>query len=125
MSERFGYYHTGIFLNNETGQYAILQATNSAGGKKMLDREHRLEIGENSIVGYVAQNSRPRIALDVGLDAVYFNNPDLPGTRSEMALPLVVGGQILGALDVQSTESQAFSEEDSSTLQILAEQHLA
>jgi GAF domain-containing protein len=73
-------------------------------------------------VGYVTQNAKARIALDVGTDAVYFDNPDLPKTRSEMALPLVIGGQVLGALDVQSTESQAFSEEDISTLQILAEQ---
>ena len=88
----------------------------------MLDKNHQLKIGETGIVGYVTENVKARIALDVGKDAVYFNNPDLPETRSEMALPLVVGGQILGALDVQSTESQAFSEEDVATLQILAEQ---
>jgi GAF domain-containing protein len=88
----------------------------------MLERQHRLKIGETGIVGYVTANSKARIALDVGKDAEYFNNPDLPLTRSEVALPLVVGGQILGALDVQSVEPQAFTEEDSSTLQILAEQ---
>jgi GAF domain-containing protein len=86
----------------------------------MLERKHQLKVGETGIVGYVTGYAKARIALDVGQDAVYFDNPDLPATRSEMALPLVVGGQILGALDVQSTESQAFSEEDSATLQILA-----
>jgi GAF domain-containing protein len=122
IHENFGYYHVGIFLLDEHREYAVLSATNSEGGYRMLEKKHQLKIGETGIVGYVTQNAKARIALDVGKDAVYFNNPDLPQTHSEMALPLVIGGQILGALDVQSTESQAFSEEDISTLQILAEQ---
>lgn len=122
ISENFGYYHAGIFLLDEHKEYAILTATNSEGGQRMLEKKHQLKIGETGIVGYVTQNAKARIALDVGNDAVYFDNPDLPNTRSEMALPLVVGGQILGALDVQSIVSQAFSEQDVATLQILAEQ---
>lgn len=122
INENFNYYHVGIFLLDERKQYAVLTATNSEGGRQMLERGHQLKVGETGIVGYVAQNVQPRIALDVGEDAVYFNNPDLPKTRSEMALPLVASGQVLGVLDVQSTESRAFSEDDISTLQILAEQ---
>jgi GAF domain-containing protein len=122
IHENFGFYHVGIFLLDEHKEYAVLSAANSEGGHRMLEKKHQLKVGETGIVGYVAQNARARIALDVGKDAVYFDNPDLPQTRSEMALPLIVGGQVLGALDVQSTEPQAFSEEDISTLQILAEQ---
>ncbi|MBC7878443.1 MAG: GAF domain-containing protein [Anaerolineales bacterium] len=122
IHERFGYYHIGIFLLDDRKQYAILTAANSEGGRRMLERKHQLKVGETGIVGYVIEYAKARIALDVGKDAVYFDNPDLPETRSEMALPLVAGGQILGALDVQSTESQAFSDEDSAILQILAEQ---
>jgi GAF domain-containing protein/HAMP domain-containing protein len=122
INENFGFYHIGIFLLDERKQYAVLAATNSEGGRVMLERGHQLKVGETGIVGYVAQNIQPRIALDVGEDAVYFNNPDLPKTRSEMALPLVASGQVLGVLDVQSTEPRAFSEDDVSTLQILAEQ---
>lgn len=122
INENFGYYHAGIFLLDEHKEYAVLSAANSEGGQVMLRRKHQLKVGGTSIVGYVTENRKARIALDVGADAVYFDNPDLPKTRSEMALPLVVGGQILGALDVQSTEPQAFSEEDIATLQILAEQ---
>ena len=117
----FGYYHVGIFLLDQKQEYAVLIATNSEGGRKMLGKNHRLKAGETGIVGYVASTGQARIALDVGQDAVYFDNPDLPNTRSEMALPLVAGAQILGALDVQSTESQAFTEEDISTLQTLAD----
>jgi len=122
IHENFGYYHVGIFLLDERRQFAVLTAANSDGGKRMLERGHQLKIGETGIVGYVAESLKARIALDVGADAVFFNNPDLPATRSEMALPLVVGGQVLGVLDVQSTEPNAFSEEDIATLQILAEQ---
>jgi GAF domain-containing protein/HAMP domain-containing protein len=122
VSERFNFYHTGIFLVDDTNQYAVLQAANSTGGKSMLERGHKLEVGGSGIVGYVAQSGSPRISLDVGQDAVYFNNPDLPNTRSEMALPLKVHDRIVGVLDVQSERPGAFTENDANTLSILADQ---
>lgn len=122
IHQRFGYYHIGIFLLDERKEYAVLAASNSEGGQRMLARKHRLKIEETSLVGYAVKNAQARIALDVGKDAVFFNNPDLPQTRSEVALPLAAGGQILGALDIQSAEPQAFTEEDVAALQILAEQ---
>ena len=122
IHENFGFYHVGIFLLDDRKEYAELTATNSQGGQRMLERKHRLRIDETSIVGFTIKNATARIALDVGQDSVFFDNPDLPLTRSEIALPLVTSGQILGALDVQSMEPQAFSEDDISTLQILADQ---
>lgn len=122
ISERFDFYHVGIFLLDPAGENAMLRAANSAGGKKMLERGHVLAVGSRSIVGYVTQHREPRIALDVGRDATFFDNPDLPQTRSEMALPLVAAGRLLGALDVQSTESAAFTQEDAEVLQVLADQ---
>lgn len=122
VSERFGFYHTGIFLVDETKQYAVLKAANSEGGRNMLKRGHKLEVGASGIVGYVTKNGTSRIALDVGLDAVYFDNPDLSGTRSEMALPLKIRDNIIGALDVQSENPGAFTDEDANILSILADQ---
>ena len=122
VSERFNFYHVGIFFIDDTRTYAYLQATNSQGGRQMLERGHRLEVGQTGIVGNVAASGKPRIALDVGTDAVFFNNPDLPDTRSEMALPLIARGQIIGVLDVQSTQPGAFTENDTNTLSILADQ---
>jgi GAF domain-containing protein/HAMP domain-containing protein len=122
VSEKFNHYHTGIFLLELGGRFAILQAANSEGGRRMLQHGHRLEVGQTGIVGYVAQTGQPRIALDVGADAVFFNNPDLPDTRSEIALPLNVRGETIGVLDVQSTEQGVFSEDDLNTLTILADQ---
>ncbi len=122
VSERFGFYHVGIFLSDDLNQYAVLRASNSPGGKHMIARGHKLPIGQVGIVGHVASTSQPRIALNVGEDAVYFNNPDLPETRSEMALPMTVASKIIGVLDVQSLEPSAFTNEDVSTLSILADQ---
>ncbi len=122
VSERFGFYHAGIFLIDNTNQFAILQAASSIGGKAMLKHGHKLEVGESGIVGYVAQSGLPRITLDVGQDAVYFNNPDLPNTRSEMALPLKIRERIIGVLDVQSEKPGAFTENDTNTLSVLADQ---
>jgi GAF domain-containing protein/HAMP domain-containing protein len=122
VSSRFGFYHTGIFLIDENREFAILRATNSEGGRRMLTRQHKLRVGQIGIVGYVTGNGKPRIATDVGQDAIFFNNPDLPLTRSEMALPLIGGGQVIGALDVQSTESNAFSQEDIELFATLADQ---
>ncbi len=121
-SEQFGFYHTGIFLLDEAGQYAVLKAANSQGGKRMLNRGHRLRLDTKSIVGFVTSRGEPRIALDVGADTVYFNNPDLPETRSEIALPLRISGRVIGALDVQSVQTHAFTEEDIFVLSTLADQ---
>lgn len=122
VSERFGFYHTGIFLVDASREWAELQAASSEGGQRMLERGHRLRVGMEGIVGYVTGRGESRIALDVGEDAVHFDNPDLGETRSEMALPLKARGDTIGALDVQSQEAGAFSAEDVAVLQTLADQ---
>ena len=122
ISEKFGYYHAGIFLLDDKEEYAILQATSSDGGKKMLERGHQLRVGSEGIVGATAAEKRPHIALDVGFDAVFFNNPDLPETHSEMALPLLSQNKVVGVLDVQSTEVKAFNQQDVEIFQTLANQ---
>ncbi len=122
ISERFGFYHAGIFLLDPTGEWAVLQAASSRGGHHMLNQGHRLKVGETGTVGYVTAKGKPRIALDVGADAVFFDNPDLPETRSAITLPLQARGEIIGALDVQSREPSAFTDEDAAVLQVLADQ---
>ena len=122
ISERFEFYHTGIFLLDEAREWAVLRAASSEGGQRMLARGHRLRVGEQGIVGYVSGSGRARVALDVDEDVVWVKNPDLPETRSEMALPLIVGQEVIGVLDVQSQAAEAFSSEDVATLHILADQ---
>ena len=122
ISSRFGFYHVGVFLLDPRREYAVLSAANSDGGKRMLARQHKLRVGETGIVGFVTHAGKPRIALNTGEDVVFFNNPDLPDTRSEMALPLVVENVVIGALDVQSTEANAFNQEDVNILTTLADE---
>jgi GAF domain-containing protein len=122
ISHDLGFYHVGIFLLDENREYALLRAANSEGGKRMLERGHRLRVGQQGIVGYAAARGAARIALDVGADAVFFNNPDLPQTHSEVALPLTFGSEVIGVLDIQSTETNAFSQEDIEIFTILANQ---
>jgi GAF domain-containing protein len=117
----FGFYHVGIFLVDRQKEFAILQAANSEGGRRMLARGHQLRLG-TGVVGYAALTGTPRIALDVGKDAVFFNNPDLPETRSEVALPLKARDETIGILDVQSREAEAFSNNDLLILTTLANQ---
>lgn len=122
ISEQFNTYHTGIFLLDKEREFAVLRASNSMGGQKMLERGHKLQVGQTGIVGFVTATGRARIALDVGTDAAYFDNPDLPDTRSEIALPLRYSGQVIGALDVQSLDANAFGQDDIEALTTLADQ---
>lgn len=122
ICDEFGFYYAGVFLVDEPTQYAVLKAGRGEAGKAMLREGHKLAIGGNSMIGASIANKRGRIALDVGAEAVFFENPHLPKTRSEMALPLVIGDEAIGALTVQSTEEAAFHEEDIDALQTMADQ---
>jgi len=120
--ERFDLYYAGLFLVDEAGQWALLRAGTGEAGREMLKREHKLEVGGASMIGWCIANKQARIALDVGEEAVRFKNPLLPKTRSELALPLVSRDKPIGALTIQSSQEAAFSEEDIAALQTMADQ---
>ena len=122
ICDEFGFYYAGVFLIDDTGQWAVLRAGRGAAGAAMIAESHKLAVGGNSMIGAATGLREARIALDVGEEAVFFKNPHLPRTRSEMALPLVVGDEVIGALTVQSEEEAAFTQEDISTLQNMADQ---
>jgi GAF domain-containing protein/HAMP domain-containing protein len=122
ITERFGYYYAAIFRVDTTGRWAeLIDATGSV-GKTLKAQSHRLEIGGRSMVGNAISKHEARIALDVGAEPVRFDNPLLPQTRSEIALPLIVGDRVIGAMDVQSTQETAFDQENINTLQGMANQ---
>ncbi len=122
IRDRFGFYHVGIFLLDETGEWAVLREATGEAGAQMKAQGHRLAVDGTSMVGWTALHREPRIAWDVGKDAVRFAHPLLPRTRSEMTLPLMVGGRVLGVLNVQSEEEAAFDQDDMRTLQSMADQ---
>jgi len=120
--DRFNFYHTGLFLIDSDREFAVLRASPTEAGRKMLESGHKLRLGQAGIVGYVAATGIPRIALDTGHDSAYFNNPFLPNTRSEIAIPLKLDDKVIGVLDVQSTQPEAFTQDDISILQTMADQ---
>ena len=122
ISDQLGYYHVAIFLLDEQRQYAILRSANTDGGLRMLARGFKLPVGQLGIVNSVAQTGLPRIALNANENKIFFNNPDLAQSQSELALPLKSGDEIIGVLDIQSTEPNDFTEDDVSILSILADQ---
>ena len=122
IRERFGLYYVGLFLVDERREYGWLRAGTGEAGQHMLAHGHKLALDETSMIGWSVQNAQARIALDVGEEAVRFNNPWLPGTRSEMALPLIARGEVIGALSVQSSQPRAFNEADITVLQTMTDQ---
>jgi PAS domain S-box-containing protein len=122
VRKRFDLYYAGLFLVDDSGKWAVLRAGTGEAGQKMVDQGHKLEVGGESMIGWCVANQQARIALDVGKEAVRFANPLLPETRSEMALPLISRGRVIGAMTIQSTQSAAFSEEDITVLQTMADQ---
>ena len=122
ICERFDFYHAGIFLIEKETNYAVMRAAYSiAASHQMLARKHKLKVGEEGIVGFVTSSGQPLIVLDTDDDSHYYQNPFLPETRSELAVPFRVGDQIIGALDVQSLKRDAFDQDDVNILQTMAD----
>jgi signal transduction histidine kinase len=121
IRDHFEYYYVGIFLRNETNEWAVLRAATGEMGKKMIDDGHRLRVEDSSMIGWCITHRQARIALDVGEDAVRFANPLLPLTRSEIALPLITHADVIGAMTIQSEQPTAFSAVDLTALQAMAD----
>jgi GAF domain-containing protein len=107
---------------DEQRQYAIMRSANTDAGLRMIRRGFRIPIGQLGIVSSVAQTGQPRIAHNAGENRIYFDNTDLTGTQSELALPLKSGDKIIGVLDIQSLTAGDFTADDISILSILADQ---
>jgi GAF domain-containing protein len=124
IGERFGFYHVGVYLADTSGEWAVLRAARGTEGQQLVSRGHRLRVGTGSLVGSVADGAGPQVVSDAPSEAAYLHNPDQPATRCALraALPLRVRGEVLGVLDIQSTDPEAFGEEDLVTFQILADQ---
>lgn len=122
ICDSYGFYYAGVFLLDKSGEWAVLRAGRGDAGAAMIAEGHRLQVGGPSMIGASIYLRQARIALDVGEEAVHFKNPHLSRTRSEMALPLLVGDRALGAVTVQSIEGRAFSSDDITALQTMADQ---
>lgn len=122
ICSEFNFYYSGIFLLSEDRKWAVLRAGYALAGRQMMAQNYRLPVDEKSMIGNSIIHQQAKIALDVAGEVSRFKNPFLPNTRSEMALPLVVKSEPLGALTVQSDQLNAFSEDDITSLQAMADQ---
>jgi GAF domain-containing protein/HAMP domain-containing protein len=121
IRERFDLYYVGLFLVDERGEWAVLQAGTGEAGQAMLARGHRIKVGEG-MIGWSIAHAQALVSEEVGEEAMRLATAELPGTRSEMALPLRSRGQILGAFTVQSDQPNAFDEQTVAVLQTMADQ---
>ena len=122
VRDRFGFYHSSVFLLDDEQKYAVVRESTGIAGEEMKRRGHKLAVGSQSIIGYVTQHGEPLVINDVSKSEIHRPNPLLPDTKSELGIPLKIGDKVIGALDVQSTQVNAFSPDDISILQLLADQ---
>jgi len=122
ICSEFHFYYSGIFLISDDRKWAVLRAGFALAGRKMLDADYKLPIDDKSMIGRSILTQQAQIALDVAGEESRFKNPYLPNTRSEMALPLIVNSISVGAVTIQSSELNAFNEEDITSLQAMADQ---
>jgi GAF domain-containing protein len=121
VKQRFDLYYVGVFLLDDQEDYAVLKAGTGEAGGIMIAEGHRLKVGGTSMVGWATEHKEPRITMDVGSETVHFRNPHLPMTLSEMALPLLIGEKVLGALTIQSAQPNAFDRDDITVLKAIAD----
>jgi GAF domain-containing protein len=122
VRDRYNFYHASVFIIDNTGEYAVVEESTGEAGRQMVLEKHKLAVGSRSIIGYVTANGEPLVLNDVSQEPTHRFNPLLPDTRAEAGIPIKIGEQILGALDVQSTAPNSISPDDVEILQILADQ---
>ncbi len=122
IHEHFGFYRQSIFLLDRTGKWAVLHADIGEDQETVLEQGFQLEVGVQGIIGHVTATGQAYVANDISTDPIYVGNEVYTQAQSKMSLPLIARGEIIGALDVMSTATNAFSPEDVSVLQTLADQ---
>ncbi|MBK8136012.1 MAG: GAF domain-containing protein [Anaerolineae bacterium] len=115
-------YHAQIFLNDKLGEFSVLRASTGEVGRRLLERGHRLPIGGTSVIGRTIGEGSLTAVLDTEASEVHRKNELLPNTRAELAIPLRLGKNVIGALDVQSLVANSFTEDQTTTLQAMADQ---
>ncbi len=119
---QLGYYHAAIYLNDNRNENALLKAATGDAGQLLLERNYRIRVRDEGLIGSSIFRGEPIISDNVDVDFPDFKNTALPSTRSEVAFPLRIGQNVFGALDVHAEETHAFSDEDIEILQTITDQ---
>jgi GAF domain-containing protein/HAMP domain-containing protein len=115
-------YHAQVFLLDDDGEYAVLRSSTGEVGQKLLARGHKLAAGSVSMIGQVVDQGQTLVARDASASDIHRKNDLLPETRAELAIPLRLGNRVIGALDVQSKQREAFSPDEIQVLETMADQ---
>jgi GAF domain-containing protein/CheY-like chemotaxis protein len=122
VHERFNLYQVSIFLLDDTNEYAIIQESTGNVGQELKRRNFRLGVGSKSVIGKCTSEGETIVVNDASHSDIFYPNPLLPDTQSELGLPLKISGKVIGVLDLQSKETNAFTEDEIAILQILSDQ---
>lgn len=122
LKDRFGFSHSAIYLLDASGNYAQIQEATGRAGLEMKQKQHRVAVGSKSVIGSCIANGTPIVVNETTQNPLYYANPLLPETRSELCLPLKIGEKVIGALDLHANQSDAFSESELTVFQILTDQ---
>ena len=122
LVQEFGFYQASIFLTDRSGKYLEFKTGFGPATENLIKQKYRLEVGSASVIGWVSANNQARIASDVLEEPLHLKSELLPETRSEASTPISIGNLVLGVLDVQSAEVDAFNPETIFMLQTLASQ---
>jgi nitrate/nitrite-specific signal transduction histidine kinase len=120
IQERFDLYYVGLFLLDETKEWAYLRAGTGEAGREMLARGHRIQVGQG-MVGWTIANAQPRIASEADKDTIRLETTELSETRSEAAIPLRLHGEVIGAITVQDIQPDTFDRPSIASLQTMAD----
>jgi GAF domain-containing protein len=122
VAGKFNLYHVGLYLHEPEGGYTVLRAAEGASAEKLLNSGTRLKIDQSGVVNYVAASGLPRVARRVKDDILYETNPDLPETKSLIALPLQSNQRTIGVLDLESSLEGGLNDQDLEVMNTLADQ---
>ncbi|MBN1220388.1 MAG: GAF domain-containing protein, partial [Anaerolineae bacterium] len=122
IKQNFGYYHTHIYLLDDSGENLIIAAGTGSAGEKMRASNHSISLKAKSLVARAARFGETVTVDDVQAAQDWLPNPLLPDTRAEMAVPIMQTGEVIGVLDVQEDKVGGLDESDANLLRSLANQ---
>ncbi len=122
IQEQFNYYHVGGYIVDEKKEFAVLKAAASKGGDQFLDRNLRIKLSDSSVVSYAFSRAELRLSPNITEETNFHTIPLLPGTKSELALPLLHNEEVIGIIDVQNDQLAAFSPTELKILKNYADQ---
>jgi putative methionine-R-sulfoxide reductase with GAF domain len=121
LQERFDYYHAQIYLLDDTGENLVMVGGTGEVGEILVEREHSIPIGKG-LVGRSCQTGKAVLVKNTMIEADWLPNPLLSDTRAEIAVPIILGEQVVGVLDVQEGEPGGLGAQDLDVLQSIANQ---